>query len=84
MAEKLPEPELRVFRVLINESQFTDFERICVELTHSPALESEDVAAALGRLEERGYAEEFKPGHWRYTPAGYGVRRSLQGLSLAA
>jgi len=83
MAEKLPEPDLRVFRALINESQFTDFERICIELTHSPALESEEVAAALERLEEMGYAEEFKPRHWRYTTAGYGVQRSLQGLQPA-
>jgi hypothetical protein len=82
MAEKLEGAEFRVFRCLINESQFEKFEEICVELTHAPALVPGEVATALDRLEEKGYAEEFQAGHWRFTPNGYGVRRSLLGQPI--
>jgi len=79
MAEPLHGPEFRVFRCLIRESQFESFDRICIEMTHQPPLEREEVAAALASLQENGYAEEFKPGHWRHAPNGYGVRRTLLG-----
>jgi hypothetical protein len=79
MLEKLHGTEFRVFRCLIHESQFESFDEICVELTHAPALEPEEVAEALKSLLEKGYAEEFAPDRWKYTQNGYGVRRSLLG-----
>lgn len=79
MAKRLEGNEFRVFRCLIKEEQFESFEEICLELTHDPALTPEEVAEALTSLQERGYAEEFKPGHWKYTPNGYGVHRTLLG-----
>lgn len=79
MAEPLHGPEFRVFRCLIRESQLESFDRICIEVTHEPPLEPDEVAAALASLQVKGYAEEFKPDHWRYTPNGYGVRRTLLG-----
>lgn len=79
MAKKLKGSEFRVFRCLIGEHQIERFEDICVELTHRPALASDEVAEALASLRHSGYAEEFKPGHWRYTQNGYGVHRTLLG-----
>jgi hypothetical protein len=77
MAKKLEGAEFRVFRCLIREYQFERFEDICVELTHRPALTPDEVAEALASLRDSGFAEEFQPGHWRYTQNGYGVHRTL-------
>jgi hypothetical protein len=82
VAEKLEGVEFRVFRCLIEESQFETFEEICIELTHAPPLAPEDVQEALESLREKGYAEEVQPGHWKRTPNGYGVRRSLLGQPI--
>jgi len=79
MAEKLKRAEFRVFRCLVKESQLESFEEICVEMTHRPPLEQDEVAEALAQLQEQGYAEEFKPGRWMHTDNGYAVRRSLLG-----
>jgi hypothetical protein len=79
MAKMLQGNEFRVFRCLIREHQSDRFEDICVELTHDPALTPDEVAEALTALQDCGYAEEFKPGCWRYTQNGYGVRRTLLG-----
>lgn len=83
MAKKLEGNEFRVFRCLIREHQIERFEDICVELTHRPPLSSDEVAEALTSLRDSGYAEEFKPGHWRYTQNGYGVHRTLLGELLS-
>lgn len=79
MATKLEGNEHRVFDCLINEEQNERFEDICLELTQSPPLSSEDVADALKSLQGRGYAEEFKSGSWKWTQNGYNVRFSLLG-----
>lgn len=79
MAEKLEGAEFRVFRCLVKEEQIEKFDEICIELTQAPPLEPEEVQAALEGLREKGYAEEIQPGHWKFTPNGYGVRRSLLG-----
>lgn len=79
MAESLHGTEFRVFRCLVRESELESFDRICIEMTQQPPLERQEVAAALAGLRGKGYAEEFKPDHWRHTPNGYGVRRSLLG-----
>lgn len=79
MATKLEGDEHRVFNCLINEEQNERFEDICLELTQSPPLSSEDVADALKSLQDRGYAEEFKSGSWKWTQNGYNVRFSLLG-----
>ena len=79
MAQKLEGNEFRVFRCLINESQNERFEDICTEMTHPPAMSPDEVMEALTALKEKGYAEEFKPDHWKYSQNGYGVRRSLLG-----
>jgi hypothetical protein len=41
------------------------------------------VAEALHNLQLKGFVEEYKPDHWRYTSNGYGVRRSLLGELVA-
>jgi hypothetical protein len=79
MAASLQGAELRVFRCLIKDPQSEKFDDICVEMTHAPPLERDEVAEALESLKEMGYAEEFKPAHWKYTDNGYVVRRSLLG-----
>jgi hypothetical protein len=79
MAQKLERNEFRVFRCLIKEFQNERFEDICTEITHRPAISPDEVSDALAALEERGYAEEFKPDHWKRSQNGYGVRRSLLG-----
>jgi hypothetical protein len=81
MAKRLEGNECRVFRCLIKEHQFEGFEQLCIEQTRVPALSPEEVAEALASLQESGYAE-FKPGHWKRTPTGYGVGRTLLGELL--
>jgi hypothetical protein len=53
-------------------------EQIRIELTRSVELSTEEVEAALEVL-LKGYVEEFRPGHWKLTPNGHGVKRSLLG-----
>lgn len=79
MAEPLQGSELRVFRSLIEEWPWDTVEKIRVELTRGEELSSEQVEAALQRLRQKGYVEEFEAGRWQVTAKGHAVRRTLLG-----
>lgn len=68
-----------MFRCLIKESQNERFEDIRTEMTHTPAMSPDEVMDALLSLKEKGYIEELEPDHWKHSPNGHGVRRSLLG-----
>ena len=79
MAEPLDGVELRVFRSLLQEWDRDTVEEIRVELTRGVPVPTAEVEAALQRLAQRGYAEEFSEGHWRVTPQARAVEATLLG-----
>jgi len=79
MATPLQGAERRVFSSLLHEEQEDSVEKIRIELTRGAELFTEEVEAALEALRLKGYVEEFRPGRWKLTPNGHGVKRSLLG-----
>jgi hypothetical protein len=71
--------EFRVFRSLLQESDYETVEQIRVYLTQGPIVPSEDIEEALATLAAKHYVEEYRPGCWKVAPQGYGLRRSLLG-----
>jgi hypothetical protein len=79
MADRLEGVGFRVFRSLHQEWDLDTVEDIRIQLTRGPLVPFEQIEAALARLAERRYVEEFKPGHWKITNQGLAVKRSLLG-----
>jgi Mn-dependent DtxR family transcriptional regulator len=79
MAERLQGVEYRVFRSLLREWDRDSVEAIRVELTRGEEVPTPEIEEALRTLAEKGYVEEFEPGHWRVTDRGRAVERSLLG-----
>ena len=70
--------EFRVFRSLVREWDRDTPKQIEVELSRNP-VDLEEVEAALERLEDAGWLEEYAPGRWRLSGNGEGCKRSLLG-----
>jgi predicted transcriptional regulator of viral defense system len=82
--EPLQGAEFRIFRSLVREWDRDSLRSLEIEMTRRvPYLSREEIAEVLAALEERGYVEEHEPGHWRLTPNGHGVKRSLLGELVA-
>jgi hypothetical protein len=78
MAERLEGVEYRVFRSLLQEWDRDTVEEIRVELTRGVEVPIAQIEEALRTLESKGYVES-EADHWKITPQGQAVRRSLLG-----
>lgn len=79
MAGALKGNERRVFWLLLNEWDRDTVEWLRVESTQGLEIRPADIEATLRSLEDRGLVEEFDPGHWRITPRGLALQKSLLG-----
>ena len=79
MATPLQGAERRIFSSLLHEWPKDSVEEIRIELTRGVELFTDEIEAALEDLRLKGYVEEFQAGHWKLTPNGHGVKRSLLG-----
>lgn len=83
MREELKGSERRIFRFLLTEWDRDTIEWPRVESTQGLEIRPAEIEATLRSLERKGYVEEFNQGHWRVTPRGLGVQKSLLGTPMS-